>query len=92
MSRPGWRVSSIVCFADWVPTHWCDMKQHDVCLVELPPGHAEYDKVANVFKQTCPNFKIEKVSLLVAWSFLVVEVSGIVVLDTCILIHFLTYF
>ncbi|KAF6120826.1 poly(ADP-ribose) polymerase family member 14 [Phyllostomus discolor] len=44
-----------------VPAHWCDMKQQCVRLVELSPGHAEYDEVANVFNQTCSNFKIEKI-------------------------------
>ncbi|KAM5334735.1 protein mono-ADP-ribosyltransferase PARP14 [Glossophaga mutica] len=44
-----------------IPAHWCDMMQQNVRLVELPPGHAEYDRVANVFNQTCSNFKIEKI-------------------------------
>lgn len=46
------------------------MKQQDVCLVELQPGHAEYDMVAKKFNQTCSQCKIEKVSLLLTWSFL----------------------
>ncbi|XP_036907370.1 protein mono-ADP-ribosyltransferase PARP14 [Sturnira hondurensis] len=43
------------------PAHWCDMTQQDVLLVELPPSHPEYNKVASVFSQTCSNFKIEKI-------------------------------
>ncbi|XP_054431186.1 protein mono-ADP-ribosyltransferase PARP14 [Pteronotus mesoamericanus] len=44
-----------------IPAHWSDMKQQDVCLVELQPGHAEYDKVANAFNQTCSQFSIKKI-------------------------------
>ncbi|KAF6385251.1 poly(ADP-ribose) polymerase family member 14 [Rhinolophus ferrumequinum] len=43
-----------------IPVHWSDMKQQDVCLVELQPGHAEYDMVAKKFNQTCSQCKIEK--------------------------------
>ncbi|XP_036075687.1 protein mono-ADP-ribosyltransferase PARP14 isoform X2 [Rousettus aegyptiacus] len=44
-----------------IPAHWSDMKKQDVCLVELQPGHAEYDMVASKFKQTCSQFQIEKI-------------------------------
>ncbi|XP_077623737.1 protein mono-ADP-ribosyltransferase PARP14 isoform X2 [Crocuta crocuta] len=44
-----------------IPEHWSDMKQQDVCVVELQPGHAEYDTVARKFKETCLNFYIEKI-------------------------------
>ncbi|XP_074186983.1 protein mono-ADP-ribosyltransferase PARP14 isoform X6 [Rhinolophus sinicus] len=47
-----------------IPAHWSDMKQQDVCLVELQPGHAEYDMVAKKFNQTCSQFKIEKIERL----------------------------
>ncbi|XP_070262437.1 protein mono-ADP-ribosyltransferase PARP14-like isoform X2 [Myotis yumanensis] len=43
------------------PSHWSDMKQQDVCLVELQPGLPEYSKVADAFNQTCSQFKIEKI-------------------------------
>ena len=74
--------SSNVLFAVGIPEHWSDMKQQDVCVVQLQPGHAEYDTVASKFNQTCSHFYIEKVSLLLTWSFLrMVEMSGIMVLD-----------
>lgn len=57
------------------------MKQQDVCVVELQPGHAEYNTVASKFNQTCSRFRIQKVSLLLTWSFLTVEISGTMVLD-----------
>ncbi|ELK18092.1 Poly [ADP-ribose] polymerase 14 [Pteropus alecto] len=44
-----------------IPVHWSDMKQQDICLVELQPGHVEYDMVANKFKETCSQFQIEKI-------------------------------
>ncbi|XP_029795296.1 protein mono-ADP-ribosyltransferase PARP14 isoform X2 [Suricata suricatta] len=44
-----------------IPKHWSDMKQQDVCVVELQPGHAEYDTVASKFNQTCSHFYIEKI-------------------------------
>ncbi|KAM8770636.1 protein mono-ADP-ribosyltransferase PARP14 [Rhynchonycteris naso] len=44
-----------------IPGHWSDMKQQNVCLVELQPGHAEYNNVADKFNQTCAHFKIEKI-------------------------------
>lgn len=75
-------MSSNVYFAVEIPAHWSDMKKQDVCLVELQPGHAEYDMVASKFKQTCSQFQIEKVSLLLTRSFLMVEIRGIGVLDT----------
>ncbi|XP_059543639.1 protein mono-ADP-ribosyltransferase PARP14-like isoform X2 [Myotis daubentonii] len=43
------------------PSHWSDMKQQRVCLVELQPGQPEYSKVADAFNQTCSQFKIEKI-------------------------------
>ncbi|XP_053420842.1 protein mono-ADP-ribosyltransferase PARP14 isoform X2 [Nycticebus coucang] len=44
-----------------IPPHWTDMKQKNLCVVELQPTHAEYITVANKFNQTCSNFKIEKI-------------------------------
>ncbi|KAM5276355.1 protein mono-ADP-ribosyltransferase PARP14 [Hipposideros larvatus] len=44
-----------------LPSHWSDMKQQDVSLVELQPGNAEYDTVAKEFNQTCSHFKIKKI-------------------------------
>ncbi|XP_072668141.1 protein mono-ADP-ribosyltransferase PARP14 isoform X5 [Canis lupus baileyi] len=44
-----------------IPEHWSDMKQQDVCVVELQPGHAEYDTVATKFNQTCSHLYIEKI-------------------------------
>ncbi|XP_053076913.1 protein mono-ADP-ribosyltransferase PARP14 isoform X5 [Acinonyx jubatus] len=44
-----------------IPEHWSDMKQQDVCVVELQPGHAEYATVASKFNQTCSHFYIEKI-------------------------------
>ncbi|XP_032725407.1 protein mono-ADP-ribosyltransferase PARP14 isoform X2 [Lontra canadensis] len=43
------------------PEHWNDMKQQDFCVVELQPGHAEYNTVASKFNQTCSHFYIEKI-------------------------------
>ncbi|XP_045858274.1 protein mono-ADP-ribosyltransferase PARP14 isoform X1 [Meles meles] len=43
------------------PEHWSDMKQQDFCVVELQPGHAEYNTVASKFNQTCSHFYIEKI-------------------------------
>ncbi|XP_044944759.1 protein mono-ADP-ribosyltransferase PARP14 isoform X3 [Mustela putorius furo] len=43
------------------PEHWDDMKQQDFCVVELQPGHAEYNTVASKFNQTCSHFCIEKI-------------------------------
>ncbi|XP_026350618.1 protein mono-ADP-ribosyltransferase PARP14 isoform X1 [Ursus arctos] len=44
-----------------IPEHWSDMKQQDVCVVELQPGHAEYNTVASKFNQTCSRFRIQKI-------------------------------
>ena len=77
VDEPSWVEStSNVYFAVEIPAHWSHMMQRYVRLVELQPGHAEYDKVASAFNQTCSNFRIEKVRLLVAWSFLMVEARG----------------
>ncbi|XP_055965381.1 protein mono-ADP-ribosyltransferase PARP14-like [Sorex fumeus] len=46
---------------DEIPSNWSDMKQQNVCVVDLPPSHAEYRAVAQQFNQTCSNFVIEKV-------------------------------
>lgn len=81
MSLPRCRVSSNVYFAVEIPGHWSDMNQQSVCLVELQPGQPEYSKVADAFNQTCSQFKIEKVSNLMTWSFLMVEIRGIVFLE-----------
>lgn len=99
------RMSSNVHFAVELPVHWNDMKKQEVCLVELQPGHVEYDTVAKKFNQTCSQFKIQKVSLLTwsfslfffsffsaTWSFLMMEIRGVVVLEKHILIHFLSHF
>uniref|UniRef100_H0X6Y7 Poly [ADP-ribose] polymerase n=1 Tax=Otolemur garnettii TaxID=30611 RepID=H0X6Y7_OTOGA len=44
-----------------IPAHWSDMKQKNLCVVELQPTHPEYVNVASKFNQTCSNFKIEKI-------------------------------
>ncbi|XP_076974255.1 protein mono-ADP-ribosyltransferase PARP14 [Tamandua tetradactyla] len=44
-----------------IPVHWSDMKQQNSCVVELQPGHPEYNTVASKFNQTCSNFKIVKI-------------------------------
>ncbi|KAK2493461.1 hypothetical protein MC885_011875 [Smutsia gigantea] len=44
-----------------IPAHWSDMKQKNVCVVELQPGHPEYSTVARKFNQTCSDFNIEKI-------------------------------
>ncbi|XP_036098481.1 protein mono-ADP-ribosyltransferase PARP14 [Molossus molossus] len=44
-----------------IPGHWSDMKQQQVCLVELQRGHAEYNQVADAFNKTCSQFKILKI-------------------------------
>lgn len=63
------RVFSNVCFAVGIPPNWSDMKQQNVCVVELQPDHPEYKMVASKFNETCSNFTIEKVSLPLTWSF-----------------------
>lgn len=60
---PGGRESSSASFAVEIPEHWSDMKQKNVCVVELQPSQAEYSTVASKFNQTCSDFNIEKVSL-----------------------------
>ncbi|XP_054985336.1 protein mono-ADP-ribosyltransferase PARP14 isoform X2 [Sorex araneus] len=44
-----------------IPSHWSDMKQQNICVVDLPPSHAEYKEVARQFNKTCSNFVIEKI-------------------------------
>ncbi|XP_032262571.1 protein mono-ADP-ribosyltransferase PARP14 isoform X1 [Phoca vitulina] len=54
-----------------IPEHWSDMKQQEVCVVELQPGHAEYNTVASKFNQTCSHFyikKIERIQNLNLWN------------------------
>ncbi|XP_006771090.2 PREDICTED: poly [ADP-ribose] polymerase 14 [Myotis davidii] len=61
MRLPACRVSSNVYFAVEIPSHWSDMKQQRVSLVELQPGQPEYSKVADAFNETCSQFKREKI-------------------------------
>lgn len=44
-----------------IPPNWSDMKQQNVCVVELQPDHPEYKMVASKFNETCSNFTIEKI-------------------------------
>ncbi|XP_063577799.1 protein mono-ADP-ribosyltransferase PARP14 isoform X1 [Pongo abelii] len=44
-----------------IPAHWSDMKQQNLCVVELLPGDPEYNTVASKFNQTCSHFRIEKI-------------------------------
>ncbi|XP_027630021.1 protein mono-ADP-ribosyltransferase PARP14 isoform X2 [Tupaia chinensis] len=44
-----------------LPSHWTDMQQQDLCVVQLQPSHPEYNNVASKFNQTCSNFHIEKI-------------------------------
>uniref|UniRef100_A0A8C3YUR0 Poly [ADP-ribose] polymerase n=1 Tax=Catagonus wagneri TaxID=51154 RepID=A0A8C3YUR0_9CETA len=45
-----------------IPSNWSDMKQQNVCVVELQPDHPEYKTVASKFNETCSNFTIEKIA------------------------------
>nr|XP_045004395.1 protein mono-ADP-ribosyltransferase PARP14 [Jaculus jaculus] len=54
-----------------IPTHWTEMKQQNLLVVNLQAGDSEYNKVASQFKQTCSNFvieKIERIQNLELWS------------------------
>ncbi|KAG8508533.1 LOW QUALITY PROTEIN: Protein mono-ADP-ribosyltransferase PARP14 [Galemys pyrenaicus] len=44
-----------------IPAHWTDMRQQNIRVVGLPPGHPEYNFVARRFHQTCADFMIEKI-------------------------------
>ncbi|XP_069886170.1 protein mono-ADP-ribosyltransferase PARP14 isoform X2 [Dipodomys merriami] len=44
-----------------IPANWSDMKQQNLCVVELQPGDSEYNKVADKFNETCSKFIIEKI-------------------------------
>ncbi|XP_036599992.1 protein mono-ADP-ribosyltransferase PARP14-like [Trichosurus vulpecula] len=44
-----------------IPDHWDDMKNQNLLLVDLPPGHKEYEQVKDKFCQTCANYTIEKI-------------------------------
>lgn len=44
-----------------IPSHWSDMKQQNICVVDLPSNHQEYIAVANQFNKTCSAFVIEKI-------------------------------
>ncbi|XP_049641822.1 protein mono-ADP-ribosyltransferase PARP14-like [Suncus etruscus] len=44
-----------------IPSHWSDMQQQNICVVDLPSNHQEYIAVANKFNQTCSAFVIEKI-------------------------------
>ncbi|XP_072469897.1 protein mono-ADP-ribosyltransferase PARP14-like isoform X1 [Notamacropus eugenii] len=44
-----------------VPNHWDDMKDQNLLLVDLPPGHKEYKQVKDKFCETCANYSIEKI-------------------------------
>uniref|UniRef100_A0A8C0W5K6 Poly [ADP-ribose] polymerase n=1 Tax=Castor canadensis TaxID=51338 RepID=A0A8C0W5K6_CASCN len=43
------------------PAHWSDMKQQNLCVVQLHPADPEYNTVASKFKETCSSFVIEKI-------------------------------
>ncbi|XP_027724859.1 poly [ADP-ribose] polymerase 15-like, partial [Vombatus ursinus] len=44
-----------------IPNHWDEMKDQNLLLVDLPPGHQEYNQVKDKFSQTCADFIIEKI-------------------------------
>ncbi|XP_068921028.1 protein mono-ADP-ribosyltransferase PARP14-like [Petaurus breviceps papuanus] len=44
-----------------IPSHWNDMKYHNLLLVDLPPGHEEYKQVKAKFCETCATYTIEKI-------------------------------
>uniref|UniRef100_A0A4X2KC79 Poly [ADP-ribose] polymerase n=1 Tax=Vombatus ursinus TaxID=29139 RepID=A0A4X2KC79_VOMUR len=44
-----------------IPNHWDEMKDQNLLLVDLPPGHQEYNQVKDKFSRTCANFTIEKI-------------------------------
>jgi hypothetical protein len=85
------RESSTVSFAVEFPAHWRDMKQQNLCVVQLLPADPEYNTVASKFNETCSSFVIEKVSLLLMWSSLRVEISDITVLYKYSFSHFLMH-
>ncbi|XP_020007209.2 protein mono-ADP-ribosyltransferase PARP15 isoform X2 [Castor canadensis] len=44
-----------------IPAHWSDMKQQDLCVVQLHPGDPEYNTVARKFNETCSRCHIKKI-------------------------------
>ncbi|XP_048202345.1 protein mono-ADP-ribosyltransferase PARP15 [Perognathus longimembris pacificus] len=44
-----------------MPVHWSDMKQQNLCVVQLQPSDPEYNTVANKFNETCSDSVIEKI-------------------------------
>lgn len=44
-----------------IPSHWINMNQQNVCIVNLPSSHPEYIHVASQFNKTCSTFIIEKI-------------------------------
>ncbi|KFO38292.1 protein mono-ADP-ribosyltransferase PARP14 [Fukomys damarensis] len=44
-----------------LPGYWSDMKQQNLCVVQLQPGDVEFNTVAGKFNQTCSQFVIEKI-------------------------------
>ncbi|XP_048202716.1 protein mono-ADP-ribosyltransferase PARP14 isoform X2 [Perognathus longimembris pacificus] len=44
-----------------IPAHWSDMKQQNLCVVEVQSSDLEYKTVADKFRETCSNFTIEKI-------------------------------
>ncbi|KAM4889417.1 protein mono-ADP-ribosyltransferase PARP14 [Thomomys bottae] len=44
-----------------IPAHWSNMKQQNLCVVQLKPSDPEYNTVANKFNETCSKFFIEKI-------------------------------
>uniref|UniRef100_A0A4X1TF77 Poly [ADP-ribose] polymerase n=1 Tax=Sus scrofa TaxID=9823 RepID=A0A4X1TF77_PIG len=60
-SQPPPQQSMMSKIAFGIPPNWSDMKQQNVCVVELQPDHPEYKMVASKFNETCSNFTIEKI-------------------------------
>ncbi|XP_068921029.1 protein mono-ADP-ribosyltransferase PARP14-like [Petaurus breviceps papuanus] len=44
-----------------IPSHWDDMEDQNLLLVDLPPGHEEYKQVKAKFCETCATYTIEKI-------------------------------
>uniref|UniRef100_A0A5F8GWC0 Poly [ADP-ribose] polymerase n=1 Tax=Monodelphis domestica TaxID=13616 RepID=A0A5F8GWC0_MONDO len=54
-------VQRITKSEDVIPTHWANMKEQNLLLVELKPDQQEYMIVQNNFNKTCSNYYIEKI-------------------------------
>ncbi|XP_063100663.1 protein mono-ADP-ribosyltransferase PARP14-like [Cavia porcellus] len=54
-------VKRLTKFEVTLPAYWSDMNQQNLCVVLLQPWDQEFITVAGKFKQTCPNFVIEKI-------------------------------